>query len=154
MVRGMVLAAVALLMASASADAGLFSRRSECGGCGAPAPVVVAGCGSTSCDSCCTTRRVKVRKVKHNRCCAPAQSCCAPAAPVCAAPAPTCCAPAPTCCAPAPAACGGCPAAPAACGGCAPAAAGAAAVAPPPPMNGALQAAPAPKVEETPAPPK
>ncbi len=151
MVRGMALAAVALLMAATSVDAGLFSRSNGCA-----APVVVSGCGDSSCNSCCNTRKVKVRKVKRSRCCeaapsccapAPAPSCCAPAAPVCAAPAPTCCAPAPTCCAPAPTACG-C-AAPTGYVGSA-----AAGVAAPPPADGALGEAPKPMAVETPAPPK
>ncbi len=161
MVRGLVMATAAVLMAVTSADAGLFFRSSgSCGGCAAPAPVVVSGCGSSSCDSCGTTRRVKFKKRKHS-CCEPvAPSCCAPAAPVCApacaAPAPSCCAPVATCCAPAPTCAA--PVAPA-CGACAPAtvvvpATGAGAGAPPPPMDGAVGEAPKPMAVDTPAPPK
>lgn len=154
MVRGLVMATVALLMAATSVDAGLFSRKNDCG-CAAP---VVSSCGD-SCGGCYSARRVKVRKVKNRGCCnvapscgAPAPSCCAPAAPVCApapvcaAPAPTCCAPRATCCAPAPAACGAC--------GTTSQVAPAAAGAPPVPVDGALGEAPKPAVVDTPAPPK
>jgi hypothetical protein len=156
MVRGFVMAAATLLMAVTTADAGLFSRG---GSCGCAAPVVVSsGCGG--CDTC-APRKVKIRKVKHRGCCAPAApSCCAPAAPVCAAPAPvcapapTCCAPAPTCCAPAPAACNTC-APVATCAGGAAAAAPATAPAPVPPQDaGALAEPPKPQAVDTPAPPK
>lgn len=160
MVRGLVTAAAVLLLAATSADAGLFSRGSNCG-CAAPVVTSCGGCGG--CDNGCG-RRVKVRKVKHRGCYAPAScgapvaaGCCAPAAPVCApAPAPTCCAPAPTCCAPAAAACNSCaPVATCAGGGYAPAGVAApVGVAPAPPAdNGALADPPKPQAVDTPAPP-
>ncbi|HET6422617.1 MAG TPA: hypothetical protein VFG20_02975 [Planctomycetaceae bacterium] len=160
MVRGLVTAAMALLLAVSSADAGLFGRKNDCG-CAAP---VVSSCGG--CDNGCGSyRRVKVRKSKNRGCCAPASyGCSAPvsygcSAPAYAAPAPACgpvCAPVATCSAPAASCCA--PAAynacgPAGCGpaGCAPAGGYAApapvapAAVPAPPENGALANPPKPE---------
>ena len=83
--------------------------------------------------SCAAPKCCKPAKVK---CCKPAKvKCCKVKRTKCCKPAKSCCAPAPTCCAPAPSCC-----APSSCApsSCAPAAGG---------------AAPAPAVEEAPAPP-
>lgn len=89
-----------------SADAGLFSKKSNCGcaptpSCCAPAPTCAAPA-----PSCAAPAPVTCAPAPAPVTCAPAPVTCAPAAPSCAAPvacAPSCSAPAVhSCCAPAP----------------------------------------------------